>query len=121
MTYTIAGAPRTKKNHGQILRFGKFNKVMPSKAFMAYQSEAVPRLQAQHLIAPITAPVRVRATFYREKNIGDLIGYMQALADILEKAGVLANDRQIVDWDGTRMTKDAANPRVELDITEVAA
>ena len=46
----------------------------------------------------MTGPVRVSATFYRDRNAGDLVGYMQALADALQKAGVLVDDRQIVSW-----------------------
>ena len=34
-------------------------------------------------------------------------------------AGIIADDRQIEDWDGSRRLIDAANPRVEIYITLV--
>ena len=121
---TIEGPPRTKKNHGRILRMGSRNKVMPSESFMEWQAVAVPQLRQQWATAcpieldrsPLAAPVQISATFYRDARRGDLVGYMQALADVLEKAEVLKNDSLIVSWDGTRMDKDASRPRVELTI-----
>jgi hypothetical protein len=136
----IVGAPRTKKNSQRVLRFGKFNKVVPSAAAMEWSDEAARQLREQWSgRAPIAGAVHVRAVFYREKNLGDLVGFMQALGDVLEqatppkkapkraprkppaKAGVIENDRQIVSWDGTRLSKDAARPRVELEIMRVDA
>lgn len=115
---TIEGAPRTKKNHGQILKFGGRTKVNPSKQFLAWQDAALWTLRrySRPDWTPIEYAVAVRATFYRDARRGDLIGYMQALADVLEKAHVLANDRQIVCWDGTRLALDSKRPRVELAI-----
>jgi hypothetical protein len=47
------------------------------------------------------------------------VGYYQGLADLLESRGILANDKHIVSWDGSRLLKDAARPRVELILTPV--
>jgi hypothetical protein len=58
--------------------------------------------------------------FYRDAERGDAVGYYQGLADLLEKRGVVANDRLIMSWDGSRLLKDSANPRVELTLEEVA-
>ena len=118
----IVGPPRTKKTSNRILRFGRFNKVVPSAPFVAWQDSAVIQLRNQYRAAPITAPVAVRAIFYRDANRGDLIGYMTALADVLERAKVIANDRQIESWDGTRMSKSELCPRVEvvLSLADVA-
>lgn len=38
------------------------------------------------------------------------------MRDWLQRAGVLANDRQIASWDGSRLDKDASRPRVEVAI-----
>jgi Holliday junction resolvase RusA-like endonuclease len=116
----ISGAPRTKKNSPQIVRGLNHPLLVPSKAFKAWEREALPQLRGA-VPEPIAAPVQVSAMFYREANRGDLIGYMQALADVLEKAGVLVNDAQIVCWDGTRMTKDKDRPRVEVEIRQMEA
>jgi Holliday junction resolvase RusA-like endonuclease len=42
---------------------------------------------------------------------------MQALADTLEAAGVVPDDKYIAAWDGSRLLKDAADPRVEVTLT----
>ena len=65
-----------------------------------------------------TVPVNVSAAFYRDKLTGDAVGYYQALADALEEGRIVENDRLIVSWDGSRLLKDAKNPRIELEITE---
>jgi hypothetical protein len=57
------------------------------------------------------------ARFYREKRLGDWMGYTQGLADFLEQRGILANDSLISHWDGSRLDLDRRNPRVELTIT----
>lgn len=118
VTYLIKGAPRTKKTSNQAAVINGRARVFPSAKYRSYARSAVPQLRAQHLIGPTAEPVHVKATFYREANRGDLIGYMQALADVLEEAGVLVNDRQIVSWDGTRMDKDSKEPRTEIEIRE---
>jgi Holliday junction resolvase RusA-like endonuclease len=115
---TIEGAPRTKKNSGEIWRpRGGGVRYVASAAYRRWESAALPQLRSAWAGRPaIDYPVNVRAVFYREANIGDAVGYYQALADALEKAGVLVNDRFIVSWDGTRMSKDAARPRIECRI-----
>lgn len=124
MTYIIRGAPRTKKTSNRLVMAGKYPRVLPSAAFKSYERVAVPQLWAQHRglgMPTFHGPVSVKATFYRDKNLGDWTGFVQALADILEAAQVVVNDRQIKHWDGTRLDKDAENPRVELEVREVAA
>jgi Holliday junction resolvase RusA-like endonuclease len=118
---TIPGAPRTKKTSNRV--FTKpFPRVLPSAAHEAWYATAkeafdrdVRALAAAHRI-PIGRPVQVSATFYRDRRSGDLVGYQQALADFLEGEGILVNDKYVVSWDGTRLEKDAARPRIEIAI-----
>jgi hypothetical protein len=120
-TLTVHGAPRTKKNHGSVIQRGKRRFHIPSAAWtnwaatapVIYQSCGVPT-------PPVGVKVNCRALFYRDAERGDAVGYYQGLADLLEKRGVVANDRLIVSWDGSRLLKDSANPRVELVLEEVA-
>jgi Holliday junction resolvase RusA-like endonuclease len=114
----IVGPPRTKKNSGEMWRPKQGGtRYMPSPAYRRWEAAALPQLRIQWAgRAAITGPVNVRATFYREANVGDAVGYYQALADALEKAGVVENDKLIVSWDGTRMRKDAERPRIEFEI-----
>jgi Holliday junction resolvase RusA-like endonuclease len=117
---TIYGPPRTKKNHSRVVRAGRFTKVLPSEAYERWESIAVPQMRiAWAGRIAISYPINVRATFYRDANRGDAVGYYQALADALEVAGVIADDKFIVSWDGTRMAVDRKRPRVEVEIEAV--
>lgn len=116
MRFVIFGPPRTKKTHGRIVRAGGRLRLLPSAAHEAWAHSAVRQLRQQHRDQPIAAPITVAALFFRERSVGDLVNYMQALADALEKARVITNDRLIVSWDGSRLAKDAQRPRIEIVI-----
>ena len=118
MKLTIIAAPRTKKNSGIITTRGKYPRILPSAAFSAWNRIAQLQLRNCRPIDPIGVPVNVRALFYRERLTGDAVGYYQALGDALQEGLIVENDRLIVSWDGSRMLKDAANPRIEIEITE---
>jgi hypothetical protein len=116
---TIFGAPRTKKNHGSVIQRGKRRFHIPSAAWTAWVRAA--RIEAYEQwgtpgCIPLGLTVNCRALFYRDADRGDAVGYYQGLADLLETRGVVANDRLIVSWDGSRMLKDTANPRVEVTL-----
>ena len=125
MTLTILGAPRTKKTSNRLVRVRGRHRILPSAANETWTRAAVLQLQAVRArmedyawetVEP-TTPVKCRALVYRDANRGDLIGYLQAIADALEEARVVQNDRLIVAWDGSRMFVDKANPRVEIELT----
>jgi Holliday junction resolvase RusA-like endonuclease len=115
-TCVIYGAPRTKKTSNRLVRAGKRAVVLPSKAWATWVQEAKIRGLSARL--PLTAALNCRAVFYRDADRGDAVGYYQGLADLLEKRRVIANDKQIVSWDGSRLLKDATNPRVEVTLEE---
>lgn len=123
----ILGPPRTKKNHSRIVgvrasrrsRFAK-PRLLPSVEYVRWHRIALPQAKAGRTAAPITTPVNCRAFFYRDRRVGDAVGYYQALADLLQDAGILADDRLIVTWDGSRLLKDKDRPRVELELTLAA-
>ena len=119
MKLVLFGAPRTKKNHGFRTKQGH---QMPSAAYSAWDRMAQLRLAKwrakTRIYVSVGIPVNVRALFYRESLVGDAVGFYQALADTLEKGGIVENDRLIVSWDGSRLLKDKQNPRVEVEITE---
>lgn len=123
MTYVIKGAPRTKKNHQRIARRKDgVPFILQAKTTDAWTRSAVLQLRTQHgcLGMPTyRVPVRLSARVYREKAVGDLLNYLAAVSDALEAADVVENDRLIVSLDGSQLLKDAANPRVELEIREV--
>ena len=138
---TVSGAPRTKENHGSIYRSGGKKdgriRVVPSKPWTDWCATAeimvngrtIRRLLGTGVLAsfkdgrgrpwePLGRTINVQATFYRDAASGDAVGYYQGLADLLEKRGILTNDRLIVSWDGSRLAKDAENPRTEIVLTE---
>jgi hypothetical protein len=134
--FTILGSPRTKKTSNRVVPVGHFHRVLPSLAFVEWfnsSMRSVPiitsKLQAAGVSLPILGDVHVKAMFYRDADRGDLLGYEQALADFLQApryrgakrvrdgAGIIDDDRQIISWDGTRMGKDAASPRIEVEVT----
>jgi len=114
---SLPGAPRTKKTSQRVLRFGKRNKIVPSKAFIAYQNACVAMLQAARVGCQPDAPMQIRARFFRDKRTGDLLGYAQGIADVLQKAGVISDDKWLLSWDGSRLDHDPKNPRVDLVLT----
>jgi Holliday junction resolvase RusA-like endonuclease len=120
LSFTIPGAPRTSKNHTWRTKAGH---QMPSMAYMEWNRQAVVHCLLVRACGRSNLPVRTEvnccALFYREALTGDAVGYYQALADTLEKAGIVENDRLIVSWDGSRMLKDAKNPRVEVTLESV--
>ena len=119
ITLVIPGSPRTKKNSGRIVHAGGL-RLLPSKAWEQWANQVSPMLRAWALrnrLQPIAYPVNCAAIFYRDADRGDAVGFYQGLADVLEKAGIVENDKFIVSWDGSRLRKDAARPRVELALT----
>lgn len=116
--FTIPGRPVTKKNSGRYCGPGRFR---PSAAYERYAAVAVPHLKMkarrQGLHSPIDRPCNVVVSYYMQNRAAwpDLVGLMQATADILEAAGVLENDRLITSWDGTDITGiSREHPRAEI-------
>lgn len=119
-TATIMGSPRTKKNHGRVVKRGARRFHVPSEAYTTWCDKAVPQMRvARRGAPPIEHPVNVRAVFYRDALTGDAVGYYQGLADALQAAGVVTDDKFIVSWNGSWLDKDASRPRVELVISTV--
>lgn len=128
MTFTILGAPRTKKNHGRRIKRGKRIFHVPSQACTDWTEAAVLQLRAQYRASTLgdklavlkCDPVNVRALIYRDANRGDAVGYYQAIADALEAAGVVSDDKLCVSWDGSRLLVDRHIPRVEITLEPAA-
>jgi len=98
----------------------RFTRIVPSEAYRVWLKSAMPQLlilKMKMVCIPIAMPVNAAALFYRDALTGDAVGYYQGLADALEEAGILIDDKFIVQWDGSRLLKDRENPRIELTIT----
>lgn len=114
-------------------------RVFPSKAWREWAKLAVIRIPGNEvdrfwiinekpylggvtgaqLWTPLATPMNCRAVFYRDRNAGDFIGYVQGLADLLEERGVIANDVLLATWNGSHLAIDRDNPRVELSLEPI--
>ncbi len=125
----LPGAPRTKKTSNRVFHIGQKCRgcgrgsravVQPSKAWADWCDSLSPILRLDMRVCtgePIAFAVNCAAKFYREADRGDMVGFMQGLADLLQHGGVVADDKWITSWDGSQLLKDARNPRVELVLT----
>lgn len=128
---TLKGRPITKKN-SQIpikTKSGKFF-IIQSKQYRAYEKECLWQIKEQLIILslqqrlpkpvlfPIIGKIQLQALYYMpDRRRPDLLNLLQATADIVEKAKVIENDRDIVSFDGSRiMEVSKENPRVEVYI-----
>ena len=129
-TITIEGAPRTKKNSGRLVRGGRKQtgrqRLIPSKAFEEWNTSAQMQLakwrsERRPDMAPVSFPIRREvnccATIWREADTGDAVGYYQAIADALQEARIVENDRLVVSWDGSRLQKSKERPHVHILLT----
>jgi Holliday junction resolvase RusA-like endonuclease len=117
MVIEIPGHPKTKKNHGRIVRNKKRVKFLPSKQYVAYAEIAVEYLQITYGYPEIKDDLNLAAKYYLENKRGkpDLINLIQATQDILEAAGIVFNDCQFKGLNGSEIVGyDKDNPRVEI-------
>lgn len=118
---TLKGAPRTKKNHQQILRNRSGRPfVAPSKDFLIYQEQCLWQIRTPR--RAISEAVNVRCLYYMQDHRRvDLTNLLEATDDILVKAGVLDDDRStiVAAHDGSRVLLDRKNPRVEIEISKL--
>jgi Holliday junction resolvase RusA-like endonuclease len=106
----ITGQPVVLKNNKMIAfnrkTGGRF--IKSNARVDAYERVALLQLRSQWKNkSPITVPVGIKLTFYGawhrvSENIPDISNLYEAPQDLLQKAGVLLNDRQIEHHDGSR-------------------
>lgn len=121
MKLVIYGRPTTKKNSSRIVRVGKFHKVLPSKYYCEYEKEAIKQFLQQGIKGCFTGPIRITCKYYMpdKRSSPDLVGLLQASSDILQEAGIIADDKYIVSYDGSEIVGvDRKNPRAEITIRE---
>lgn len=123
ITFVLPVTPRTKKNSRVHAKVRGRTVPLPSDAYREMEAGIVAWARARSIAgilladAQLSQPLNCAAIFYRDANRGDAVGYYQALADALESAGVLSDDKWIVQWDGSRLAKDAKRPRIEVTLT----
>lgn len=120
--FIIPLAPITKKNHQQIVwPKGKSRPIVtPSPQYKQYEKAAlwhIPKLGD-----PISDPVCVMCRFFMPtRRKCDLTNLLQAIDDIMVKAGLLADDNYTIiqSHDGSRVFYDKENPRTEVTIKRI--
>lgn len=118
--FTVPLEPISKKNSQQIFINNATGKpfIMPSKKFKEYQEVALWYIPKN---IHINAPVNIKCLFYMPtKRKCDLTNLLEAIDDIMVKAGLLADDNYTIieSHDGSRVFYDKDNPRTEVIITE---
>ena len=128
ITFTLPVAPRTKKNSRVHAKVRGRTVPLPSEAYREMEASIVAwarRIAGLIIIrgkawdisnANLSQPLNCAAIFYRDALRGDAVGYYQGLADALEAAGVLSDDKWITQWDGSRLRKDATRSRIEVTL-----
>lgn len=125
LTFTLPIKPVTKKNHSNIvtLKTGR-TILLPSKAYIAFEKEVCKLIKEQFgtKFTPIDFPVNVKAIYYQDSNRrADLCNYHAALHDALVKAKLIKDDnfKIITSTDGSKVSVDKNNPRIEVEITKL--
>jgi Holliday junction resolvase RusA-like endonuclease len=121
-TIIIPGRPATKKNSQQILINRRTHRpfVSQSDTYKNYEESCLWYLRKYK--QKYTGLVHVQALYWmpNKRSWPDLIGLLQATCDILQKAGIIVNDRFVDNFDGSRIVGvDRDNPRCEIRIAEV--
>jgi Holliday junction resolvase RusA-like endonuclease len=118
---TIPGRPYVKKNQQKAVGNGRFKKIIYSPKYVAWEQMAVltVRQMLQKMPVPgIAFPVNLKVVFYFKDRQAepDLSALYEGIQDVLQKEGVIANDKLIVGHDGS--TKLFGHePRTEVEIT----
>lgn len=77
-------------------------------------------LQIEGIIEPLplTYPLHIKFLFYREnRRHADLSNLYEFPQDVLQQAGIIANDCLIESHDGSRKLYDKEKPRTEIYIS----
>lgn len=117
---TIEGRPTTKKNSQKIIMCGNRPRIVQSDAYRQYEHDSlrqIPGTTRKGLSGRMNLCCRY---WMADKRLPDLLNLLAATSDILEKAGVVGNDRDFVRVDGSEIVGvDKDRPRVEITITKL--
>ncbi len=93
----------------------------PNPDYVAWLHANLLELLVVATAPPIEGPVAVRATFYPKTNRRyDLDNHFKPCGDLLEKAGVIVNDSQIVELVLRKAEKRPGEPHVVVELEELA-
>lgn len=121
----IKGRPITKKNHQQVVaaktKTGKtFHRPIQSESYRNYETDCLWQLKT-YRGPKFEGKIKLTCVYWMQDRRGwpDLVGLIQATQDILQKAGLIRDDQDVISLDGSRIAGlDKYNPRVEIEIEE---
>lgn len=117
----IPGRPATKKTHNRIIYIKKIPRLIPSPQFVKYEKSCLKILKDIKDKDPINFGIAVELNIWLDNwRVGDHVGYLQSIGDILEKAKIIENDKWIFWKNKNHWLKgvDKENPRVEIIISK---
>lgn len=127
LRFTIPGNPVTKKTHQRIMRVGGYPRIFPSKQYEEYEKYCKSYcldIWKNTGKDPIKYGVAIQIKVWLSRWIlPDHVGILQSIGDILEKWGVVENDKYIhwTDFDPSTGERhhwfqgiDKDNPRIEI-------
>ena len=115
-SFIIYGTPPSAKNILRRSASGHFYHA--DNAVACYKRDFARQVPAKFKLN-LTGPVSVSMTIYAKDRRKDFHNMEPAIFDALQDAGVILNDRQIVEWQG-RGFVDKSSPRVELIIKKLS-
>lgn len=116
----IPGRPVPKKNNPRIIppKGNRKMLLLPSKLWTDYVKRVEPFILPYGNIQ-YTDPIQCKVSIWlQDRRRPDLINILQGVGDLLEHYGIIANDRLIQSWDGSRIEGiDRTSPRTIIKIT----
>lgn len=123
--FTLPIRPVTKKNSGQIITNPKTGRpfLVPSPQYKQFEKESLPYLyRVKQEVGVVNYPVNIQCVFYMDaRRKVDLSNLLNAVDDAMVASGFILDDNRdiIAGHDGSRVYHDNANPRIEIEITEI--
>jgi len=117
-TCTIPGRNYVKKNTQRVVGFGKSKRVIYSKNYLSWENIAIPSMRRSHAGPTINDKVNLCVRFYFKDRQAepDLSALFEGVADCLQKAAVISNDRNIYSFNGSTKIF-GETPRTEIELT----
>ena len=119
---TIPGRPYVKKNGAKV--YG--NKYVTTKQYRAWEKNAalfINSVASMYPAAqlPFSGKFRLKAVFYFENGSSepDLSALYEGIQDLLQKLGIIENDKFIYSHDGSTKVIGTTQPRLEFFLFKI--
>lgn len=116
ITLTILGNLASLKNSRRMVTVRGIPRLIPKPEAVQWEKDAIRQIPADHRVK-LTGPIRLTCEVYYQSRRSDLD--ISLLMDVLERAEVYDNDRQVIQINATKKL-DPVNPRVELLLEELS-